>query len=83
VATAGANVISAVCHLVSELVPASGRDEPDPAAVSQVRAGLDGLVGKDDQGRPQLQLTLPDANSLDQLAGALAQLVGISQRGDD
>ena len=42
-------------------------------------AGLESLVRHDDQGRPQLQLTLPDANSLDQLAGALARLVGLTQ----
>jgi hypothetical protein len=44
-----------------------------------MRAGLDGLVAQDEQGRPQLRLSLPDSNSLDQLAGALARLVGVSR----
>jgi hypothetical protein len=46
-----------------------------------VRSGLDSLVRPDDQGRPQLQLTLPDTGSLDQLAQALARLVGLAQHG--
>jgi len=80
VAAAGAGVLTAVCQLVRELVPADEDHQPDPAVVSQVRAGLDGLVRKDDQGRPQLQLTLPDAGALDQLSGALATLFGMSQK---
>jgi hypothetical protein len=44
-----------------------------------VRGGLESLVKHDDQGRPQLQLTLPDTGALDQLAGALARLIGITQ----
>lgn len=78
IATAGAGVVTAVCQLVQELAPEDGRGDPDPAVVSQVRAGLDGLVGKDQQGRPQLQLTLPNAVALDQLSGALATLFGMS-----
>ena len=78
VATAGSQVITAVCQLVSELVPATQAPVND-AVVSQVRAGLDQLVGRDHQGRPQLQLTLPDTGSLDQLAGALARLVSAGQ----
>lgn len=79
VANAGAGVVTAVCQLVSELVPAETNVEPDPEVVSQVRAGLDGLVGQDDQGRPQLRLPLPGDGTLDQLSGALATLIGMSQ----
>lgn len=79
VAAAGAQMISAVCQLVGELIPCESQRAPDPAVVSQMRAGLDGLVAQDEQGRPQLRLTLPDSNSLDQLAGALARLVGVSR----
>jgi len=78
VATAGGQVISAVCQLVGELLPAAKTAAPDAAVVSQVRAGLGGLIGQDEQGRPQLQLTLPDSDSLDQLAGALARLVSLA-----
>jgi hypothetical protein len=79
VAAAGAQMISAVCQLVGELIPGESQSAPDPAVVSQMRAGLDGLVAQDEQGRPQLRLSLPDSNSLDQLAGALARLVGVSR----
>jgi hypothetical protein len=78
VATAGGQVVSAVCQLVNELLPAEQAASADAAAVSQVRAGLEGLMGQDEQGRPQLQLTLPDAGSLDQLAAALARLVALA-----
>jgi hypothetical protein len=81
VAAAGAGVVTAVCQLVGELASNGKAGEPDPAVVSQVRSGLETVVGQDSRGRPQLQLPLPDDNSLDQIAGALAQLVGLSQRG--
>ncbi len=78
VATAGGQVVTAVCQLIGELLPAAQSATPDEAVVSQVRTGLEGLVRPDEQGRPQLQLTLPDRNSLDQLVGALARLVSLS-----
>ncbi|MHB8973418.1 MAG: DEAD/DEAH box helicase [Pirellulaceae bacterium] len=80
VAAAGSQVISAVCQLVSSLVPNDGAN-PNDSVVREVRSGLESLVRHDDQGRPQLQLTLPDAGSLDQLAGALARLIGLTQGG--
>jgi len=79
VAAAGSQVISAVCQLVSALVP-STPSEPDDRVVSEVRGGLQSLVRQDEQGRPQIQLTLPDTASLDQLAGALARLIGFNQK---
>ncbi len=81
VATAGGQVVTAVCQLIGELVPAQHNEPPDEKVVSQVRTGLEGLVGQDEQGRPQLKLTLPDASSLDHLVGALARLVSLSSSG--
>ncbi len=79
IASAGASVLNAVCTLVGELLPGTdGQPASDPAVVSQVRAGLDCLVGQDAQGQPQLQLPLPDPSSLDQLAGALARLLSVA-----
>ncbi len=78
VAEAGGQVVSAVCHLIGALTATQPVAPPDDATVSQVRAGLDSLLRRDDQGRPQLQLTLPDNESLDRLAGALAKLVTLS-----
>ncbi|MHB0956200.1 MAG: DEAD/DEAH box helicase [Pirellulaceae bacterium] len=78
VAAAGSQVIAAVCQLVSTIIP-DGAARPNDRVVREVRTGLESLVRRDDQGRPQLQLTLPDAKSLDQLAGALACLVGLTQ----
>lgn len=80
VAQAGADVMTARCHCVSELVPAEKSASPDPKVVLQVRSGLNGLVGKDEQGRPQLQVALPDTGTLDQLSNALATLIGMPQK---
>ena len=74
VAAAGSQVISAVCQLVNALIPPESA-APDDSVLREVRGGLQSLVRQDEQGRPQLQLTLPDATSLDQLAGALARLI--------
>ena len=79
IATAGASVLSAVCQLVDELLPRTEQKAPDPAVVSHVRGGLESLVGKDESGQRQLQLPLADAESLDRLAGTLAQLIGASR----
>ncbi len=78
VTTAGGQVVSAVCQLIGELLPPQPNATPDESVVAQVRTGLEGLVRQDEQGRPQLQLTLPDSSSLDQLVGALARLVSLS-----
>jgi hypothetical protein len=80
VAAAGSQIISAVCQLVSSIIPTDVAT-PNESVVREVRHGLDSLVRHDDQGRPQLQLTLPDATGLDQLAGALARLVGLTTAG--
>ena len=76
--TAGQQVVSAVCQLVSAVLPASA-SQPDEAVVQEVRGGLESLVRHDEQGRPQLQLTLPDNESLNQLATTLARLIGLTR----
>jgi len=51
----------------------------DDGVLRAVRGGLESLVTPDAQGRPQMHLTLPDTAALDQLANALARLIGITQ----
>ncbi len=60
-------------NLVGELI--DNGTEPNPAAVEQVRAGLTECVQRDDQGRLQIRLTLPNENTLDDLAKSLAKLL--------
>jgi hypothetical protein len=43
--------------------------------VDQLKDGLSNNVGRDEAGRPQLRLTLPDDASLSQFATVLAQLL--------
>jgi superfamily II DNA/RNA helicase len=75
---AGQQVVTAVCQLVNAVLPASA-SQPDEAVVQEVRGGLESLVRHDEQGRPQLQLTLPNAESLNQLATTLARLIGLTR----
>lgn len=78
VAAAGSQVITAVCELVNQMVP-NAAAPPDDGVLRAVRGGLESLVTPDAQGRPQMHLTLPDTAALDQLANALARLIGITQ----
>ncbi len=78
VATAGGELLGAALNLVGELI--DNGTEPNPVAVEQVRAGLTECVQRDDQGRLQIRLTLPNENTLDDLAKSLAKLL-ISEQG--
>jgi hypothetical protein len=79
VASAGGELLGAALHLVGELID-DGRP-PAPAMVDQIRAGLTGSLERDDQGRPQLRVTLPNEDSLQNLAHTLARLL-VSAAGD-
>jgi SNF2 family DNA or RNA helicase len=73
VAAAGGELLGAAIKLVGELI--DGEIVPDPHAVKQVRAGLDDCVERDPDGRLQVRFALPDDNSLNDLATALAKLL--------
>ena len=81
---AGGQLLSAALAFLGELVPSNGRDAAalagsgnggtDPTTEA-VRAQLDQCVQKDEQGRPTLSVTLPDAAVLDSLATSLSRLL--------
>jgi superfamily II DNA/RNA helicase len=73
VAAAGGELLGAAIKLVGELIDSA--NVPDPQAVKQVRAGLDDCVERDTEGRLQVRFALPDDNSLNDLATALAKLL--------
>ncbi len=73
VAAAGGELLGAAMKLVGELI--DNGTNPDPQTVNQVRAGLDGCIERDADGRPQVRFTLPDDNALNGLATTLAKLL--------
>lgn len=72
---AGGELLGAAFRLVGELVARQDRSVPDPVIVNRLRDGLNEHVERDETGRPQLRLTLPDDQSLGQFATLLAQLL--------
>ncbi|MCA8995390.1 MAG: DEAD/DEAH box helicase [Planctomycetaceae bacterium] len=75
VAAAGGQLIGAAFEMVAGLISTQGSPAPDPEMVNRLRQGLNDSVERDESGRPQLRITLPDDNSLQQFAQTLAQLL--------
>lgn len=73
VAAAGGELLGAAINLVAQLVNPDA--QPAAARVGEIRGGLAECVARDENGRLQLRLTLPDENSLQSLAEALARLM--------
>lgn len=73
VAAAGGELLGAALHLVSQLLDSG--NQPTPAVVDAMTTNLRSCVDRDEQGRPQLKLTLPDDQALQSLAKTLAQLL--------
>ncbi len=73
VAAAGGELLGAAIKLVGELI--DDAHAPDPQSVHRIRSGLDQCVERDGDGRLQVRFALPDENSLNDLATALAKLL--------
>jgi superfamily II DNA or RNA helicase len=73
VAAASGELLGAAIHLVSQLLDQGS--PPAPAVVDAMTNNLQSCVDRDEQGRPQLKLTLPDDQALQSLAKTLAQLL--------
>jgi superfamily II DNA or RNA helicase len=80
VASAGGELLGAAIKLLGELID-TGRGQPAPETVEQVRAGLNRCADRDPDGRLQLRVTLPNDQALDGLATTLAKLL-IAQESD-
>jgi superfamily II DNA or RNA helicase len=73
VAAAGGELLGAALQLVSQLIQT---DRPaSDEAVSAIKTNLTQCIDRDPQGRPRLQLTLPDDNAIHGLAETLAKLL--------
>jgi superfamily II DNA or RNA helicase len=73
VAAAGGELLGAALNLVSQLLDQG--NEPEPQMVEQMATSLASCTERDEHGRPQLKLTLPNDESLKSLAKTLAQLL--------
>ena len=83
VAAAGGEMLGAVFQFLGELVATDDcAPAPNEQAVAQVRNRLGDCVEEQSDGRQRLSITLPDRQSLDQLAGTLARLMVASSDGE-
>ncbi len=78
VSQASSKLITAALSFASELL-AVGRTPANEAAVNMMTEQLSQCVDRDEQGRPQLKITLPDDTMLRELAQSLATLLQPSQ----
>ncbi len=80
VAAAGGEMLGAVFNFLGELVNnAPNVNEPAPEVVKKLRDGLAECATTDDSGRQQLTVTLPDRQSLDNLASTLARMLVVNK----
>ncbi|MCA9137107.1 MAG: DEAD/DEAH box helicase [Planctomycetales bacterium] len=75
VAAATSGLITAALSLAGEIIPSPGGKAPSDETVSALTSRLVECVDKDEQGRPQLTITLSDTDALRGLATTLAKLL--------
>ncbi|MCH8967127.1 MAG: DEAD/DEAH box helicase [Planctomycetes bacterium] len=77
VALAGGQLVTAAFAMLNELIPSREPTEASDRFAENIKERLSECFSKDEQGRPQLTLTLPDSTALDSLLGALARLMEV------
>ncbi len=75
VSAAGGQLLGAALQLVGELVTERDVPPPRPETVDQLTSSLSECVERDEAGRPQLKISLPDDAALRGLAETLARLL--------
>ena len=75
VSEATGQLVTAALGLAGQLMGTGGRPPADPSQVDTLAARLSESMEVDDQGRPQLRITLPDQAALRGLAESLASLL--------
>ncbi len=76
VSLASGQLVSAALSLAGELFNRPDQAEPSAEVVGQLTQRLSQCVDRDEQGRPQLKISLPDDDALKNLATTLARLLG-------
>lgn len=74
VSQASGSLVAAALSLAGELIGTS-QSSPREETVNQLAAKLNQCVERDEQGRPQLKITMPDEEALKGLAKTLAALL--------
>lgn len=85
VALAGGQLLGAALSFLDELLPphdaegdrGASSKERSRRLAEEIKQRLAQCLSKDEQGRPQLTVTLPDSAALDNLAGSLARLLEV------
>ncbi|GAB5441073.1 MAG: DEAD/DEAH box helicase [Fuerstiella sp.] len=72
VSAAGGTLITAALTLAGELLDSSGKREPNQQTVDALTERLSQCVEQDEQGRPQLKISLPNQDALKTLARTVA-----------
>ncbi|MEZ6074665.1 MAG: helicase-related protein [Pirellulaceae bacterium] len=75
VSAAGGQLLGAALQMVGELVASTNSAPPKTETVDQLTQNLSDCVERDELGRPQLKISLPDDNALRSLAETLARLL--------
>ena len=75
VSAAGGQLLGAALQMVGELVAGSNATPPNAEIVDQLTNSLSDCIERDEAGRPQLKISLPDDNALRSLAETLARLL--------
>jgi len=79
VAAAGGQLLGAAFAFLGEMIPEQAETEESRRMAELFRQRFAECLEPDEQGRPRLTVTLPDAAALDQLAGSLARLMAAGQ----
>lgn len=75
VAQASGSLLTAALTLAGELVGRDDNAQPNETKVTQLHERLGKCIDRDEEGRPQLRITLPDEDALRGLARTLATLL--------
>ena len=75
VALAGGQLVTAAFAMLNELVPSREPTKASDRFAESIKERLAECFSKDEQGRPQLTVTLPDSAALDNMVDALARLM--------
>ena len=78
ISQASGNLVTAALSLAGELM-GPGESSPDPQTVSRLTDKLSQSVDRDEQGRPELKISLPNDEALKSLAEAIANYLACKE----
>jgi hypothetical protein len=81
VACAGGQLLASALAVVRAVLPGAVESAEVRAMANAIGKGLEGCLGKDEKGRPQLTITLPDRAVLEDLSRSLAAILSAAAAG--